>query len=420
MTVKQLLEALRKDDQRQDHPFSSDIVAVNDVLYHPYVARDEIVAAIKPWCIKHQPCIFGKQAAKFGLIHFCILTDRDLCRNDRDIKTIIDEEKKLWKRRALLNVRNPPHAFMLVVVSPRVAFAAPDDNLKRFAECIRKLASFDVVEVDHHTGNAIVSDYLYLKSPHDDFYYGFRFNLDFFAAAGDGRWWHDHRCPGGIAFTANSIGHMRQWQEWWSREKGTDKTERFVTFAMNTIDQAHALRPSQPAGRGDGKTSHGAGSESDTHPPDPIAEGRVTWLLNLADHIGNKPLKDGPCPFKNGAPQRLEGKDWTTYAGLLHTDHSTRAEFFRDTQPPTDKPYLMDFTYLYDTRSSDFVKFMAGVRLSEEDIYREIGRPDEWAVKDAAPTESGDARTYEATEEIRRLLVVCEKWSEDVLIEPPD
>lgn len=52
--------------------------------------------------------------------------------------------------------------------------------------------------------------YLYLKNPQTKAYHGFRFNLDFFAAAGDGTWWHDHRFPGGVAFTANATGHMKR------------------------------------------------------------------------------------------------------------------------------------------------------------------------------------------------------------------
>jgi hypothetical protein len=41
------------------------------------------------------------------------------------------------------------------------------------------------------------------------------FNVDFFACAGDGRWWHDHRFPGGIAYTANSTGHMMRFRDWY-------------------------------------------------------------------------------------------------------------------------------------------------------------------------------------------------------------
>jgi hypothetical protein len=32
--------------------------------------------------------------------------------------------------------------------------------------------------------------------------------VNFFGAQGDGRWWHDHRIPAGIAFSMNSVGHM--------------------------------------------------------------------------------------------------------------------------------------------------------------------------------------------------------------------
>jgi len=400
------MDALREDPWRRDHPFSSDVEAAGKVMHHPFVTAEEIVRALRPWCQRYQPCNFGKQGAKFGFIHFCVLTERDLHRDDKDIRAKIDAEKKLWKRRALVNTRNPPHAFMLIATSPRLALAAPDDNLKRLSEHIRDLAGFRPTDIDPNSGNAIASDYLYLKSPHDDFYYGYRFNLDFFATAGDGRWWHDHRVPGGIAFTANSTGHMRNWQEWWGPEKGLDKGDRFLTFAMTTIEQAHATRAAAPTLR--------AGAAS----ADPVEDGRVTWLIDLADHAGNKPLKDISCPFKSGVPPRLEGKDWTTYAGLLHTDHSVRAEFFDDKPPWNDRPFYMDFSYLYDHQSADFVKFMAGVRLAAQDVYRELGHEDEWAIRDGDPA-ARDPRPYETTEEIRRLLATCEKWTDDLEFDPP-
>jgi hypothetical protein len=32
--------------------------------------------------------------------------------------------------------------------------------------------------------------------------------VNYFCAQGDKRWWQDHRIPGGMAFSVNSVGHL--------------------------------------------------------------------------------------------------------------------------------------------------------------------------------------------------------------------
>ena len=32
--------------------------------------------------------------------------------------------------------------------------------------------------------------------------------VNYFCAQGDRRWWHDHRIPGGMALSVNSVGHL--------------------------------------------------------------------------------------------------------------------------------------------------------------------------------------------------------------------
>ena len=238
------------------------------------------------------------------------------------------------------------------------------------------------------TANPVAGDYLYLKNPNDGLFNGFKFNVDFFAAAGDGRWWHDHRIPGGIGFTANGTGHMRHFREWYS-QRGQDQGDWFLTQAMKTIAHAHPTR-SAPDGAS------------------PEDEGRVTWLRDLKD---GHPLKDSPCPFSGPVPSSLQGKDWTTYEGLLHTDHNVRREFFEGRELPSTRlrPYLMDFTYLHDKRQADYVNFMEGVRLSEEDVFEEIGRPDTWRYRSGGEPLRPE-RTMDQESEIRELLRVCEEW----------
>ncbi|MCI0624083.1 MAG: hypothetical protein L0387_20920 [Acidobacteria bacterium] len=240
ITVRTLFESLREDRRRKNHPFSPDMREANALLHHPFVWRDEAVEALNRWCQGYQPCFFGKFAAKHHQIHFAILFEKDLHETDEAIAAKIAADKRLWKQRAIDDVNYPPHAFLLVVLSPRVALAAPDENLYRFACKIRDLAGWSP-DTGTTAKDAVSHDFLYLPHPTEGLYYGYRFNVDFFAAAGDGRWWHDHRLPGGIAFTANSTGHMRYFREWYGKEVQEKLNDWFLTQAMNTVAAAHSF-----------------------------------------------------------------------------------------------------------------------------------------------------------------------------------
>lgn len=382
-----LYEGLRVDRRRESLPFSEDIREANDFLHYPYALDHELADGMRQWCMKRQPCQFGRLAASKRQIHFCFIREIDLARGEKGVAAKIAESKRLWKQRAILDA-NPPHGFLLVFASPKVALAVPDDNLRRFSEKVLELAGWGPERRARKAGNAISSDFLYLKSPKDGLYYGFQFNVDYFASAADGRWWHDHRIPGGIAFTANSTGHMRHYKDWYG-QPGTDHGEWAVKQAMITIAQAHPT------------TGAATGS--------PQAEGRVTWLRNL-DASGKPLLAQIPCPMTQ-VPGQLQGKDWTRYEGVLHTDHAVRAEFFADRDEPVTaaEPYIMDFTYLYDRAQADFVNFMAGVRTSEEQIYAEIGKPDNWGKRDPGTFKSN--RTDAQVKGVADLLRVCEAWA---------
>src|SRR5262249_55458316 len=85
-----------------------------------------------------------------------------------------------------------------------------------------------------------------------------------------------------------------------------------------------------------------------------------------------------------------------------------RDEFFldRDTPSTASKPYRMDFTYLYDRRQQDFVKFTAGVRLSEGGVFAEIGRPETWTHRSDSERQTG-TRSPEAAAEVAALVQAC-------------
>jgi hypothetical protein len=345
-------------------------------------------------------------------LHFCFITERDIRSGDDAIKNKILADKRLWKQRALAmdSSRQAPSSFTLVLISPRVAYAAPDSHLRELAVRLQYLANW-APQTKDPIRNTVQSDFLYLKSPLDELFYGFQFNVDFFAASGDRRWWHDHRIPGGLAFTANSPGHMRQWREWYDQpeESSADRSTWFLQNAMFTIAHAHKTTPLQTTSEHALETQSGPTPKA-SRSPTIAPEGRVTWLRDLVD---GKPLKNVACPFGGPIPKQLQGKDWTTYEGLLHTDHSIREEFFLDDdEPPTvARPYLMDFTYLYDKRQADYLNFMAGGRFSPEEVFKEIGDPSEWRVRNTGVI-SANGTWADAEIEIQNLLNRCQQWSE--------
>ena len=95
--------------------------------------------------------------------------------------------------------------------------------------------------------------------------------------------------------------------------------------------------------------------------------------------------------------------------GVLHTDHAVREEFFldREVAPTASKPYLMDFTYLYDEQQEDFREFTGGKPVPVEEVFAEIGRPEDWTHRGNKGVLS---RTLNNVAEIAGQLEVCRNW----------
>lgn len=385
-TSAELFERLSGDAWRIEHPFSDDLLQANAVLHNSAATEGELTECAMLWCARRQPCQFGRVAAVEGRIHFCFLTERAVSQwTDEEIAEKIAEEKQLWKQRAAFDPRRAAHSFVLVVASPRVALAAPDQHLRAFSDHLLGLAGWEPDRRGARRKNTVTSDFLYLRRPNDLRFFGFRFNADFFACAGDGRWWHDHRFPGGIAFTANSTGHMIAFRDWY--QENQQARAWALKQAMFTIRNAMATRESA--------------SE------EPSEQGRLTWLRNV-DTEG-RPLVGGvPCPLAN-VPGSLKGKDWTRYEGVLHTDHAVREECFldREAAPMASKPYLMDFTYLYDEKQDDFTEFTGGYPIAEEEVFAEIGQPEDWVHRAARVSTH---RSDQETASVGERLEACRCW----------
>jgi hypothetical protein len=393
-SLLQLHDRLRRDESRNTKPLSADMVEFGALMHKAFANDYEVIDALNHWCETRQTCQFGKVAAKKSQIYFCYLKERDLADGDEAIREKIAAAKKQWKQRAVRDMDHPPHSFVLVCGSRNLEVAAPDDNLRRFATKLLELTGWKPERRARPGENTITSDYLYLRHPQTQDYHGYRFNIDFFAAAGDGKWWHDHRFPGGIAFTANAVGHMKCFMDWYD-DPGRDHGTWALTQAMMTIAKAH---PTSGVLEGAPPTEETAREES-----------RVTWLLDLKN---GKPFVERlACPL-GALPKQLAGKDWTKYEGLLHTDHAVREEFFDGrTQPITaHKLPLLDFTYLYDDAQPDFTEFMTGRVFSEEEVFADIDSPENWAHREG-PSRPID-RTEDEAAEVAELLSRCLAWGE--------
>ena len=393
--LAELYDLIQADRRRVTHPFSDDIPIANALLHNPAAYDDELHQCLRFWCQDQQPCQFGRAAVRDDRIHFCVIREPAIVEwRDDELSDAIGESKRLWKQRAAYDPERAAHSFVLVFASPRLAIAAPDANLRAFAERALELTGWTKETRSRRRRNTISSDHLYLRNPHDGQFYGFQFNIDFFACAGDRRWWHDHRFPGGIAFTANSTGHMRFHREWYSGNSAS-AGEWAVKQAMLTIANAVPTKRYRDLGK------------SDSQSVSPQDDGCVTWLRET-DSDGRPFLADVPCPLSK-VPNQLEGKDWTRYEGYLHTDHAVREEFFldRETPPTRSAPYLMDLTYLYDEDAPDFVEFTAGIQVPETAIHAEIGDPSTWSHRGSV---SCPRRTAEDDRQIAQQLNACRTW----------
>ena len=374
-----MLDGLDGDEWRKDNPFSPEITVASEVLLNPYARDDERNLAIKAWLFKHQPCVFGQAAAKADNLYITVITEAMISEGDDAVREKLALEKKTWKQWSL--EAKGRHGFLVVFATPKLYYAAPNQALKEISEYFRNM--FVDARTKDPAGNDVCHEWLYLKRPGNSEFVKFRVILDYFASAGDKRWWHDHRFPGGIAFTLNSLGHMVRTKEWY--ENLRNPVEWAGRVAMLTISNAF------------------------NHPE----FGKATHLLDLRD---GKPFKSQACPFADAAklPERLKGKDWTTYSGSHHTDHSIRAEFFdRHSVPNRDRgDYLLDFSYLGGAAEGENAELTNGVPVSEEEVLRDIGTPETWRRRKPAQY-AFSSRPRDAEMQIQKALSICKRWLDD-------
>jgi len=328
--INDLFHQIVADEWRSQTHFTPEIAKAHEELFSD-PSDDNIVAILNMWLHRHQPCIFGRFAARNDLLSYCILRERDFARGDEAIREKIQDARLRWTSEGFQGTKS---GFIVFLLSPRLASARPDEHVKRLAQRLCSLYLLTDVTTD-----AIHLEETFLEKPGGSRRtWKWLAGVNYFSAQADGRWWHDHRIPGGLALSVNSVGHlvksgkvgkaMRALSDALGEEEKNpgnfkiDSLTSALELAMRTIASAHD-GPSGPA----------------------------TSLLPLPDASDAKLPR---CPFSS-VPKDLQGKDYASYVGWYHTDVTLPSEYFRpDIERPHDTiQHQLDFTYLFDASVSN-------------------------------------------------------------------
>jgi len=214
-TIAHYLAQLKPDDWVQQVGFSLEVEAANRSLFESGASEAESSRILSDWLQAHQPCLFGRIAAKHGALSYCILNESDLEQSDEAIREKIQTSRLEWTREGFEGKKS---GFIILAVSPRIAYARPSPEMRELARRLCYLYLETEIRMDH-----IHLDQIYLQKPGSrlttwKWYAG----VNYFCAQGDMRWWQDHRIPGGMAFSVHSVGHlvksgiianaMREWE----------------------------------------------------------------------------------------------------------------------------------------------------------------------------------------------------------------
>jgi hypothetical protein len=323
--IADLFKQLKPDGARNELKFSKEMAEAHEKMFAT-TNPNEISAELAQWLTRHQPCLFGRMSVKAGLMSYCILTEADLTGTDQAIRDKIQDARLRWTREGFGGKKS---GFVVLAVSPKLATAAPDDVMKSFALrlCTLYLLEYEKIEPDK-----IYGEEFFLEIPDGQrSTWKWIAGVNVFAAAGDGRWWQDHRIPGGLGFSVNSVGHLVKSKIMQTalrdfRQSVGETVDPFPTTAVGSLPSAleFAMR-----------TIRGASD---------AASGKATELLPFpAD-----PRTLRKCPFE--LSPYLKDFDYCEYQGYYHTDITVPSEYFwPDIKRPADiSARRLDFTYLFD------------------------------------------------------------------------
>jgi hypothetical protein len=352
--IVSLMAAIESDPWRTKVGFSCEL---QDALNACLEANDvrEITKILNKWISDHQPCLFGRIAAKQSAITYCLITEAMLVGSEDDLHKHIQAERLKW---ISAGFKGQSSSFIIAVLSAKLASALPNDIVKRIAARLGYLYLQEPVVPDR-----IYLDHLYLEQPDESrSTWEWPVGVNYFSAQGDGRWWQDHRFPAAIAFSMNSVGHMvksgklkHAWHEFENLMGTADGAYKAPT--IDSLDKALglAMRTIQLA--------------SDT------VSGRATFLLPEPEREPGR----AECPA--GLPRTVLGMDCEGYRGFYHTDYTIPSEYFEPDvlRPALMEPKALDFTYLFrkSLDNPDFYRMGEGRRIRESGETAQTGLPHE-------------------------------------------
>jgi len=321
--ISELYAKLEADPWRQKKGYSNEMDEAHKQLAAAKDDEEKVSEIITSWLQKYQPCLFGRIAAKFNLLSFCILTENDLMSDDETIQEKIQSARTKWTAAGFTGKKS---GFIIFASSSKIAHSLPDHTLMSLAKEICAKYLLEVVTEDE-----IYTDEIWLEKPgKEKTTWKWLAGVNYFCANADYRWWQDHRIPGGLAFSVNSVGHLAKssgigkalaemhrtfedYDESYIKTKVDSLTEA-LEFAMRTINLA-----------------------SDS------ISGKATELIDT--EMENHP---SACPIS--LPKTLKGKSCKQYKGHYHTDVTVPSAYFAATvdRPELSPVFTLDFTYLYD------------------------------------------------------------------------
>jgi hypothetical protein len=281
------------------------------------------------WLEKNQPCVFGKTAATNKGVYICLLEEQEIlrmARGDADVEDTIQDHRQVWKRLAL---EGRVSSFLILLTGKQLVLKEPNDALKEI--CRRLLELYMQIKIPDDSFQT-EREYVFLRRL-DNTLLKFSTLPNIFCAQGDGRWWHDHRTPGGIMITSNALGHFV-----YARSK---KTQLDETACASALEQAMRTIANARKDPSDGKTKF-------AHCP-------ATMLVprNVTD----------PTPLR--PTSEFSGFSTDHYAGYFHTDHLIPSVFFqKERDPRTLKRYEdLGFRYIFDPAADPVghAELMAGI-----------------------------------------------------------
>lgn len=355
-TISNLFTKLKPDPWRLESGFAPEVYAANEALWGQNISGAETEIVLNEWIKKYQPCLFGRIAAKLGLITYCVLSESDIAESDKSIKAKIQRARLNWARDAFEGKKS---GFVIAVVSQVISEAIPDETVKELARRLSSLYLLTDISL-----NEIYLDEIFLEKPGQSrTTWKWDVGVNYFSAQADKRWWQDHRIPGGMAFSMNSVGHMvkssvlASAMNQFNEALGDVDSEAWIPSKVDSLESAleFAMR-----------TIHGA---SDS------VSGKATRLLPLPSDKRALPVKT--CPVE--LPDFLKDKNFCNYEGYYHTDYTLPSEYFlADVERPPDiKAHTLDFTYLFDKRldNPDFERLGLGRRVrGKQRAGKAVGR----------------------------------------------